>query len=253
VTSTIQEVVSKVSLVRDLASNTVEVTSEGQKKLQEAIRQMDSIGASTEQVISAVDRLTISSKEISLMADTISVISRQTNLLALNAAIEAARAGRSGDGFAVVAGEVRKLAEQAKDAVVKIRSLIAENNKNILDANTALQAGMNDIKVGVQVVRAAGNMFDEIAVVANSVLNHASEATDAMTMMEDGGRQIVTSISEFEHISKEIMGQVQTVNAAMQEQSIAMEEITNASRHVMTIGEDLRKSLGSSRTNIVAG
>lgn len=85
--------------------------------------------------------------------------------------------------------------------------------------------------------------------VANNVLNNAREAAEEMEKVENGGKQIVSSIYEVARISKDIMGQIQTVNSAMQEQSLAMEEITNASQYVMTVGQDMQQGINYLRGN----
>ena len=117
---------------------------------------MEIIGVSAKRVDKAVGKVATSANKIDEIVTLISSIAAQTNLLALNAAIEAARAGEQGKGFAVVAEEVRKLAEQTKEATIQISDLIRGNVVNINEALEAVDEANKNIELGIVNVQNAG-------------------------------------------------------------------------------------------------
>ena len=109
---------------------------------------MTAIEKSVDLVASTISKLNERSQEIVQIVDAISTIAGQTNLLALNAAIEAARAGEQGRGFAVVADEVRKLAEQSQEAAKQIAALITMIKEDTKEAVSAMDTGVQEVKTG---------------------------------------------------------------------------------------------------------
>ena len=136
-------------------------------------------------------------------------------MLALNAAIEAARAGDQGRGFAVVAEEVRKLAEKSREATTQIATLINQNHSNIGLAVTAMEDGVNNVKVGIEVVNVAGQSFSEIAKLIDNVSAQMEEISATIQQIASGNQQIVTSVKQVDVISKETAAQAQTVSAGV--------------------------------------
>jgi len=239
----VNQVTENIGVVRGLADETVSVTQNGQAAINTAVNQMNSIDKSTEMVADAVGKLTESSKHIGQIVETIAGISNQTNLLALNAAIEAARAGAHGRGFAVVADEVRKLAEQVQEATKRISTIINENQANIENANIALNESASNTKTGIQVVVDAGKVFDEILTLADKVSVQARTAAEAALQAQDGTKQIVSSIDEIAKIGEEAVGQTQTVYAAIQEQSVPMEQIASTSQSLLALTQNLQSAV----------
>ena len=187
------------------------------------------------------------SKEIGQIVDTISGIAGQTNLLALNAAIEAARAGEQGRGFAVVAEEVRKLAEQSQDAAKKIATLISEIQGDTDKAVLAMSEGTREVKIGTEVVTAAGYAFEEIEVMVTEVSNQVKEISAAVQQMASSSQQIVSSVKEIDELSKNAAGEAQTVSAATEEQSASMEEIASSSQSLAKMAQDLQEAVSKFR------
>lgn len=187
-----------------------------------------------------VEKLGERSKEIGQIVDTISGIAGQTNLLALNAAIEAARAGEQGRGFAVVAEEVRKLAEQSQEAAGRIAQLIGDIQGDTDKAVVAMSEGTREVKMGADVVNAAGDMFREIVELVSQVSAQVREISAAIQQMASGSQQIVGVVQKIDRLSKSSSVESQSVSAATEEQLASMEEIAAASQTLSKLAQDLQ-------------
>lgn len=239
----LEGVAGQADEVAGLASKSACATANGQKAVNQSIEQMNSISAATSQVHSAVAKLASSSKQIGEIVNVISNIAGQTNLLALNAAIEAARAGEQGRGFAVVAEEVRKLAEQSQEAAKQISELIGDNRLDIDNAVSAMQAGTNDVKAGIDVVNIAGTAFSEITTLISSLSSQVDTIASSVTIIVGKSHGIVASVKEVGEISRQSSAQTQNVSAASQEQSASMQEIASASRSLAQMAEELQSTV----------
>ena len=236
----IQEVSASSTEVAEYANNTSLAAQEGQKVVGKAVSQMEKVGKVTAEVKVAVDQLEQGSKKIGEITAVIAGIAAQTNLLALNAAIEAARAGEQGRGFAVVAEEVRKLAEQSKEAAEQITSLINDNHININSAVEAMRASTVDVKDGIEVVTSAGETFVQIVDSVHHVVNQIQEVSATVEEMASSSQLILASVKQIENISRDNMGQSQSVSAATEEQSASSEQIASASQSLAKMAQDLQ-------------
>lgn len=239
----IQQVATSANQVAGNTSRAVESAKEGNKSVEQAVSQMTQIEQTVNNSARVVAKLGERSKEIGQIVDTISGIAGQTNLLALNAAIEAARAGEQGRGFAVVAEEVRKLAEQSQDAAKQIADLIGEIQGDTDTAVVAMNEGTREVKVGSEVVSAAGQVFKEIAKMVTLAAEEVKEISAAMQQMASGSQQIATSIKEIDGHSKTAVGQSQAVSAATEEQSASMEQIASSSQSLAKLAQDLQTAV----------
>ena len=221
-------------------ASTSSTAQEGRANVQNAVTGMDRINQNVQALSSVVGNLGEQSKKIGSIVDTISAISEQTNLLALNAAIEAARAGEHGRGFAVVADEVRKLAEQSSGAASEISSLIDSIQKETESAVTAMEAGVEQVNEGTKAVDGAGasftNISDMVAGVAASSKTMASIVSD-LTASTESIKEAITKIND---MSRKVSNEAQTVSAATEEQSASMHEIADASRKLAVQAQDLQ-------------
>lgn len=251
-------VVGEMSLsIKRMAENAVKVASraaeaagkaqDGRISVNQAVSQMSQIEQTVNNSAQVVARLGERSNEIGEIVDTISGIAGQTNLLALNAAIEAARAGEQGKGFAVVAEEVRKLAEQSQEAAKQIASLIAEIRGDTDKAVVAMNDGTREVKMGANVVHAAGQAFLEITNTIAEVSDQVNEISSGIEEMEGVSRQIVNSVKKIDDLSKAVAEESQTVSAATEEQSAAMEEIASSSQALAKLAHDLQSAIGKFR------
>jgi methyl-accepting chemotaxis protein len=239
----IQQVAASASLVTGTADKNAAAARQGDKAVEAAVSQMESIEKTVSNSAQVVIKLGERSQEIGQIVDTISGIAGQTNLLALNAAIEAARAGEQGRGFAVVAEEVRKLAEQSQEAAKQIAALISEIQSETDKAVIAMNDGTREVRVGAEVVNSAGQAFKEIVGLVNEESGQIKEISAAIGQMASGSQQIVTSVRDIDRISQDTAGQTQNVSAATEEQSASMEEIAASSQALAKMAEDLQAAV----------
>ena len=236
-----QQVAATSNEIAVLTAKTTQTTDKGQAAINMVVVQMDSINHKTGQVQQTVQKLAESSDQINEIITVITGITEQTNLLALNAAIEAARAGEQGRGFAVVADEVRKLAEQSKEAAQQIAMLIQANGKNIKEAVKAMDDEIKDVQAGIGIVDTAGKSFSEITDLVQQVSNQVQEISATTQEMASTTEQIVSSIQDIDRISQDAADQTQTVSAAVEEQTASLEQINLSSKGLASMIQDLQK------------
>lgn len=230
----------EIAQAADSASNDVEF---GRSSIAKAVAQMQEIGEGSAQIQEAVSELARGSKEISDIVNLISNIAGQTNLLALNAAIEAARAGEQGRGFAVVADEVRKLAEESNQSSQKIGELVKRNQVGMEKAVAASKVGTEGIRLGIEAVNSADETFKNIVKVILHLSEEIATISESIEMMAFGSGAMVESIGEIEKVSKTNAGEAQTVSATTQEQSASMQEIASASQSLASLASELQEAV----------
>ena len=239
----INQILNSSKVVANTSEKAAVSALEGSKAIDKTIDQMNNIEKTVNTSAQVIDSLGARSQEISQIIDAISGIAEQTNLLALNAAIEAARAGEQGRGFAVVADEVRKLAEQSSEATKQISTLIVEIQNDTQKAVAAMNKGTHEVMIGAEVVNTADRAFKEINDLVNTVSTQVREISSDIQQTANGSNKIVEAISEINEISRTIADQTQTVSAATEEQSASIEEIASASQMLSKMAEELENSL----------
>lgn len=186
--------------VREVASNAMDTateinrvndqTEEGKRVLSLSVDQIDQLSESVKQAVAVIEKLSENSDNIASVLDVIRGIAEQTNLLALNAAIEAARAGEQGRGFAVVADEVRTLASRTETSTQDIQQMIEKLQHGVRDAVKTIEAGAALTDSTVSLTAQTQNALDEI-------LSSTSRVSDMSS-------QTATATEEQTHVSEEI-------------------------------------------------
>jgi methyl-accepting chemotaxis protein len=243
ISASIQQAAGTTNEVAVQSAQAAAKANDGSKSVNKAISQMAQIEQTVNTSAKVVAELGERSKEIGQIVDAISGIAGQTNLLALNAAIEAARAGEQGRGFAVVADEVRKLAEQSQEAAKQIAELIGGIQGETDKAVLAMNDGTREVKLGAEVVNAAGQAFQEIVALVTQVSGQIKENSAAIEQMAIGSQQIVTSVNRIDGLSKKAAGEAETVSAATEEQSASMQEIASSSQSLANLAMELREAV----------
>lgn len=215
----IQEVASSAHIVAMSAEKTREAADKGKNDVAYTIKGINTIKnkvfASANEEIK---KLGEHSQEIGEIIQVIDEIAGQTNLLALNAAIEAARAGEHGKGFAVVADEVRKLAERSGKATKEIADLISIIQRLITSAMTAMDEGVNEVEQGTKLARSAGITLKEI--------DHAAEETYRQI------QNISAAAEEISASSQEVVKAIENVSAISQQNTAASQQLASGSTQV---------------------
>ena len=223
--------------------NTSKVAAEGRANVDKAVANMQTIDDTVQSISKIIEGLGEQSKKIGTIVDTISAIAEQTNLLALNAAIEAARAGEHGRGFAVVADEVRKLAEQSQDAAGEISSLIIAIQKETENAVVAMHEGVEQVSGGTKAVKDAGTSFRDIAGMVTDVADSSKQMEKIVHDLAEGADKITEAIDKINSMSRRVADEAQTVSAATEEQTASMHEIADASRKLAEMAQTLQNAI----------
>lgn len=222
------------------ADQTALMSLEGTKAIDKVSAQMQSINETVVSLSEAFKHLTERSNEIGNITEVITSIAEQTNLLALNAAIEAARAGEQGKGFAVVADEVRKLAEQSAQSAEQITRLITIIQNDTKQTMNSVISATGEVKEGLVVVHEAGGAFQKIENSITEVVTQINDVTNLVKNLTAGTSEIETAISGVKEVAETAAGSTQTVSAATQEQLASMEEIAAASQILAQNAEELQ-------------
>jgi len=181
-----------------------------------------------------VEDLGRQSDQITSIVNTIKEIADQTNLLALNAAIEAARAGEQGRGFAVVADEVRKLAERTSLSTTEIGGMVAKIQNGTRSAVSSMQAGVVQVSNGVELANQAGDS-----------INRIRDGAERVTHVVNG---ISDSISEQSSAGNQIAHQLETIAQMSEESAIAVGHTATAARHLHSLSASLHKTVAQFKT-----
>ena len=216
----------------------------GNKAVKNAINEMQRIETSVAASSDVIAQLGEESEKIGKIVDAIANIADQTNLLALNAAIEAARAGEHGRGFAVVADEVRKLAEQSQISAKEISSLIGSIQEKSQDAVTAMQAGVNNVKTGAEAVDDAGRTFQIISEKVTAVSKSSAQMDRIVKELVANTDVITQSVDKINIKSREVASESETVSASGEQQSATMHEIADASRSLAEMAQQMQDIIG---------
>lgn len=224
----VQKIADSSSMLSQSANGVADQTVKGNDQITVAVTQMESIEQSVVNTGRKVEGLNRRSEQIGSVIDLISGISKQTHLLALNAAIEASRVGEQGRGFAVVAMEVRKLAEQSKQATEEVAELIYSVREEAQEASQAMHDGVNQVKLGVASVTDSGVLFTEIMNEVADINDQIQEVSAAAEEMSASSQEIAASVDELARIAEDASKSSTNVAAASEEQLASMQEITSS-------------------------
>jgi methyl-accepting chemotaxis protein len=216
--SSIAQVASLSQVVRSTTEQSRVAATSGGESVQKTRKGMAAIKESTNSVGMRIQELQNHSEQIGTIVEAIDDIAEQTNLLALNAAIEAARAGEHGRGFAVVADEVRKLAERSSRETKQIADLITQVQKGTHEAVVAMEQGNREVDLGLRLAEEAGEALQ-------SILSGAQVAANQVG-------QIATAVQQMEVASQEVVNLMDSVSAVVEESTAATEKMAASSSHV---------------------
>ena len=203
VTVSINEVSNLAKDTEASSKHTAQLSEESVTAIHVAVNQIESMADEIGRTSQQVGRLMTRSEEIGGIASVIRDIADQTNLLALNAAIEAARAGEAGRGFAVVADEVRKLAERTTKATHEIATLISQTQQETRETVEGIEHVGPQINDGLQKVNAVSGILDNIAQDAAESMNRAIEVADATREQSIAANAIASNVEQIAQMTEE--------------------------------------------------
>lgn len=201
--ATIVESSQNAASATESARNAADVAGEGGRIVQETIEGMQRIAETVKASAATIGELGKRSDEIGEIIGVIDDIADQTNLLALNAAIEAARAGEQGRGFAVVADEVRKLAERTTKATAEIASMIKGIQEDTSGAVTSMEEGTAQVETGTELAIKAGDSLSSIVSVVNEVQNMIEQIATASDQQSAAAEQISGNVGNIVSVTKQ--------------------------------------------------
>ncbi|MDR1508855.1 MAG: methyl-accepting chemotaxis protein [Synergistaceae bacterium] len=236
----IEDVASGSAKISDKSVQTSAMAEEGSRSLSGAIAQMDHISETTKKTAEAVKSLGEKFKKINEIVELINGISAQTNLLALNAAIEAARAGEQGRGFAVVAEEVRKLAEQSRQATEKITQEILELQQDADGTVDLMNIGVTESEKGVAVVTQNSEVLEKIIANIRELDQEIQKITSVAKELSESSRVVQDVAGELGNICSKTLGAAKGIACVTQDQSASVGKIEDFSKNLSVIANDMQ-------------
>ena len=233
VTVSIGHVSEGASEALRISRNSGELSEQGGEVIHRAADEMRKIAETVRQTSLSIENLGAQSSRISSIVMVIKEIADQTNLLALNAAIEAARAGEQGRGFAVVADEVRKLAERTTQSTQEVTGMIDTIQQASHAALIGMAAAVDQVNGGVALAQQAGDAINQIKAESGQVLRTVSD--------------ISTALEEQSKASNDIAARIEQVAQMTEQNSVAAEQTANAADQLAKLADDMRNTVNRFR------
>ncbi|BCS44903.1 MULTISPECIES: methyl-accepting chemotaxis protein [Pseudomonas] len=228
--ATVKDVARSTTDAAEMSQRVNNSTVQGKTEIENTIGLIQELSVQAEETSRIIDELKGESNSISSVLDVIRGVADQTNLLALNAAIEAARAGEQGRGFAVVADEVRNLAKKTQDSTVSIQKMIANLQSGSERAAASMQETLGKAQEGASNVVRAGELLEEIA--------------EGIATISDRNIQVASAAEEQSLVAEEIHRNVDDINSLVIQVSAGAEQTAVTSRELARLAEQQQGLVG---------
>ncbi|MGA6108072.1 methyl-accepting chemotaxis protein [Pseudomonas solani] len=232
-TATAQDVARNATLAAEAASHADQAANHGKRIVQSTTEAITALAGEISRAVGVVQNLAKDSENINAILVAIRGIAEQTNLLALNAAIEAARAGEQGRGFAVVADEVRNLAQKTQQATEEIQTMIQQLQQGTRDVVKVMQDSQDKTDTSVQSASEAAHALESI--------------TQAVSVINDMNTQIASAAEEQSAVAEDINRNVTNIGQVANEVAGGADEASQASAELTKLAEQQRRLINQFR------
>lgn len=225
--ATIEEIASTADQVSSTSEHADTLAAEGREEATEALNAIERVDEATNTVVTDVEHLREELTEIDEFAEVIADIAEQTNILALNASIEAARAGEAGDGFAVVANEIKDLAEQSREHASEIEAAVDDIETKSEKTVASLQTATEEVKTGIQQVEKAMETMREIADAVQETAQGIQEVSAATDDQAASTEEVASITDKLLEQIRTVSDQIEDIAAANEQQAQQIEGIND--------------------------
>ena len=235
----IDDISNKLNTTFNNTNNMKEKNKLGNEAIFELQERFSDSTSATFNVGEGIHKISEKSNSVGEIIETINSIADQTNLLALNAAIEAARAGEHGKGFAVVADEVRNLAVQSTQATQTVKNILEQITDVINDTHGDMDIAKDMVEKVNKSLEVTENVFNELTLATDNVIGLVSSVNDDIQQIDHDKDKVLNSIENISSITQESAASTEEVSAASEEQSASMEEISNTIQGLNSVVKEL--------------
>ncbi|GEM03630.1 putative sensory transducer protein YvaQ [Halolactibacillus miurensis] len=221
------------------AETVIDLTAKGADSMEQSVKQMQAVEKVVRAAVVGVEELNTETEKITKLVDVIQSIAEQTNLLALNAAIEAARAGEHGKGFAVVADEVRKLAEEVSSSIHQITTITETIQSETQTVTTGLKRGYREVETGSAQINETKAIFLNMDQAYHRVSRSLQQVADQLLSLENGTINMQQSIEEVASLTEQSAAGVEETAASSEEAVQSMSQITTVGLELTTLSKEL--------------
>jgi uncharacterized phage infection (PIP) family protein YhgE len=211
------------------AQQALSLAEEGTQSVKRTIHEMSDLRDRVDEIAQQIVNLGEQTGQITTVSDLVSDLAKQTNMLALKAAVEAARAGEQGKGFGVVAGEIRKLADESKKSAQKINNLATDIQASINRTVMVTDRGTKTVTEGIQLAESTAVTFVGVADAVNNVFLNS--------------QQISSSTKRQATAIQQVLGAMNAISQGSQESAIGMHKVKTTTRELTQIADDLQAAV----------
>lgn len=241
--TTITQVSQSAQRAAELARQSSAISSQGKENVLQTINGMKEIAEAVNRINETVQKLNAASEKIGQIISVIEDVADQTNLLALNAAIEAARAGEQGRGFAVVADEVRKLAERTMGSTRQISEMIGEIQEETANVVKAMDEGLKAVEDGSKLAKSAGEALQKVARSSDEVLEAIAQIATAIEQQSAAVKDINGNIQQLSQVTQDISRNIQQVAEASRQVAEGAQQTAQASSQLDRLSRELHEEV----------